>query len=177
MTYKFHKKQIIQRGNGEKDVKTVRFMNGLKEQLDWVKRQIEYANFSSEYKLRLEVKKGEIYEFDWGINVNSEFSNRHYGLVLKDSNEFDPLVLVCPLKTNKYGAHPASDINLGEIKELRSNVETLAVVNQTRSLDKLRIFSRSAIAEDDSVGEAIIKVDDSKLNDVLLAYYTYVFSN
>ncbi|MCQ2814745.1 MAG: type II toxin-antitoxin system PemK/MazF family toxin [Bacilli bacterium] len=68
---------------------------GMRDQLDWMKRQMEYITFSEQYKLRYNLKRGEIYEIDWGLNVNAEFSNRHYGVVLMDSNEFNPLVIVC----------------------------------------------------------------------------------
>lgn len=56
-------------------------MKGLKSQLEWLKRQIEYLTFAETHESQFELKKGEIYEFDWGVNVNTEFSNRHYGVV------------------------------------------------------------------------------------------------
>ena len=82
---------------------------------------------------------------DFGINVNAEFSYRHYALVITDSPEWNPLVLVCPLKSNIRGGHPASDINLGYIRDLDSDHESLAVINQVRTIDKFRIFKKPAI--------------------------------
>ena len=35
-------------------------MIGRKEQLDWIKRQLEYSTFSEKYKLRYDLKRGEI---------------------------------------------------------------------------------------------------------------------
>ena len=72
---------------------------GIREELERMKHQLEYASFSERYKLRYDLKKGEIFEIDWGLNVNAEFSERHYGVVLVDSGPYNPLVLVCPLKT------------------------------------------------------------------------------
>ena len=118
-------------------------INTLKNQLEWIKRQLEYVQFAEEHRLKMEVHRGEIYEIDWGINVNAEISNRHYGVVLRDSGPHDPIVLVCPLKTNKKGAHPASDIDLGFIECLGTSHTTLAVLNQCRAMDKLRIFKRA----------------------------------
>ncbi len=113
--------------------------------IGWLIRQNEYAKYAEKGNLSFNVKAGEIYEVDFGINVNAEFSYRHYALVLADSNENNPLVLVCPLKSNYRGAHPSSDINLGIIKALDSNHESLAVINQIRTIDKLRIFKKPII--------------------------------
>lgn len=150
-------------------------LNIVKDHLDWIKRQLEYATFANDYKLRMEVKKGEIYEIDWGINVNAEFSNRHYGVVLRDSNEYDPLVLVCPLKTNKKGAHPASDIDLGYIKELNTDHRTLAVINQTRTIDKMRIFSKNAISDNVVENTTQPHLEDNKVNLILTAYFNFIY--
>lgn len=149
--------------------------NSIKAQLEWIKRQLEYSEFSNEYKTRISVKKGEIYEIDWGVNVNAEFSNRHYGVVLRDSNEYDPLVLVCPLKTNRFGGHPASDIDLGYVEDLQSDHKTLAVVNQIRSVDKMRIFSTTMIGDGDVFSEEIPKLSDKKVEIILTAYYNFMY--
>jgi mRNA-degrading endonuclease toxin of MazEF toxin-antitoxin module len=150
-------------------------LNIVKDHLDWIKRQLEYATFSNEFKLRMDLKKGEIYEIDWGVNVNAEFSNRHFGVVLRDSNEYDPLVLVCPLKTNKKGAHPASDIDLGFVYALQSTHRTLAVINQTRTIDKMRIFSKNAISDNSIEDREIPILEDKKVNLILTAYFNFIY--
>ena len=149
-------------------------LRNLKAQLDWIKRQLEYSEFSNEYKLKIACKKGEIFEFDWGINVNAEFSNRHYGVVLRDSGEHEPLVLVCPLKTNRYGAHPASDIDLGNVEALQSDSKTLAVVNQTRMLDKMRIFTRTSIGDSEIFNSKIPTLSEEKVHLILTAYLNFI---
>ena len=149
-------------------------MISLKDQLEWIKRQIEYATFTDSFKLRMELHKGEIYEIDWGINVNAEFSNRHYGVVLRDSSEFDPLVLVCPIKTNKRGAHRLSDIDLGYIPALNSDHRSIAVINQIKTLDKVRIFSRNAISEDNLYKDKIPVLEEDKVDMILTAYKNFL---
>ncbi len=114
-------------------------------QVEWIKRQLEYSIYSLNHSVKYNLKKGEIYEFDWGINVNAEFSNRHYGVVLADSGIHNPLVIVCPLKTNRFGPHPRSDINIGEVKGLKDGQQTLAVINQIRTIDKLRLYTKQVI--------------------------------
>ena len=113
--------------------------------IGWLIRQNEYARYAERNKLLMTVKAGEIYEVDFGVNVNAEFSYRHYALVLADSSESNPLALVCPLKSNTKGPHPYSDLNLGYIDALDSDHESLAVINQIRTIDKLRIFKHPII--------------------------------
>lgn len=151
--------------------------NYLKNHLEWIKRQLDYATFSNEYKIRLSVKKGEIYEIDWGMNVNAEFSNRHFGVVLRDSDEYNPLVLICPLKTNKHGAHPASDIDLGYINDLNSDHTTLAIINQIRTVDKMRIFSKNAISDCEIIQGEIPILEEKKINLIITAYFNYIYGS
>lgn len=156
-------------------------MTGRKEELDWIRRQLEYVTFAQRYKLRYDLKRGDIVELDWGLNVNAEFSNRHYGVVLVDSCVYNPLVTVCPLKTNKTGAHPQSDVDLGYIECLQSTHRTLAVINQIRSVDKLRIYTKNCIGEADvglreneEGGKAIHRLENEKVELILQAYMNYL---
>lgn len=165
--------RIVRKSEDDRS-RDARIYNGLKEQLEWIKRQIDYATFTDENKLRMKICKGEIFEIDWGINVNAEFSNRHYGVALRDSSEYDPLVLMCPLKSNRRGGHPMSDIDLGFIEALGSDHPTLAVINQVRTLDKVRIFSRSAISEQDLFRGKSLMLEPQKLDRILTAYMNYV---
>ncbi|MCI6357163.1 MAG: type II toxin-antitoxin system PemK/MazF family toxin [Erysipelotrichaceae bacterium] len=150
----------------EETKKKYNMMNNLKQQLEWVKRQLEYISYQEKYEPSLELKVGEIYEFDWGVNVNCEFSNRHYGVVLADSHANNPLVIVCPLKSNKYGANPCSDINLGHIEGLVTERETLAIVNQIRALDKMRLYVRPII-NDTKDENAKIKLNDVQIKKLI----------
>lgn len=159
---------------------------GRREQLDWIKREIEYSMFAEKFKLRYELLKGEVYEIDFGININAEFSNRHFGVVIKNSNENNPLVLVCPLKTNHRGAHPRSDVDIGFIKDIGATHTSLAVINQIRPIDKLRIYTSRAIGysneellaegEKSRFEKPIIRLTDEQMNLILNAYCNYVFN-
>jgi len=146
----------------ENEQNNYKIINNLKLQLEWTKRQLEYALFQGKYNPKFDLKAGEIYEFDFGVNVNCELSNRHYGVVLADSHASNPIVMVCPLKTNKYGPHPYSDINLGFIDGIVTEHETLAVINQIRSLDKMRIYVNPIINEQFN-GNQKIKLNSNQM--------------
>ena len=156
--------------------------NGMREQLDWIRRQLEYFSFAEKYSLRYDLKQGEIYEFDWGLNVNAEFSNRHYGVVMVDSDVFNPLVTICPLKTNHGSMCPRSDVDLGIIECLNTSKSTFAVVNQVRTIDKLRLYTKRIIGvktdmlSDSNVEEeyTIMRLENSKFQMIQKAYFEYL---
>lgn len=113
---------------------------------EWIEREYRYFDFADNNALAYDLKKGEIYEIDWGMNINAEFSGRHYGVVLCDSGKENPLVLVCPLKSNhKKKINPKSDVYIGSIDGLPKASETIAVINQIKAIDKMRIYTTLAI--------------------------------
>ncbi len=71
-------------------------------------------------------------------------------------------MVVCPLKSNRYGANPNSDINLGYIDGIVTDRETLAVINQIRSLDKMRLYSNPIINETKE-SKQIIKLNNKQI--------------
>jgi len=151
---------------------------GRKEELEWIKRQLEYSELSEKYKLRYELKRGEVYEVDWGINVNSEFSNIHYGVVMVDSTEYNPLVIMCPLKCLEVGKRRPFDLDLGWITDFSFNRHTFAVVHQVRCLDKFRLrkigisghFHRRHQLEESPVMDCVYRLNEDKMNIISLAY-------
>lgn len=153
-------------------------INGMKSQLDWIKRMLEYSYFSTSYALRFDLKAGEIYEIDWGVNVNAEFSHRHYGVVLQDSNEFNPLVMVCPIKTNRLGGNRKSDIDLGIIEGIsEEGTKSLAIINQIRTVDKMRIYSKNIInGESNIIDKDPIVLSKKKLDLIKSAYLNLILS-
>lgn len=152
---------------------------------EWIHREQEYFSFSKKFETSYDLKKGEIYEFDWGMNVNAEFSGRHYGVVLRDSPANNPLVLVCPLKTNhKVKINFNSDYYVGHINGLPRQVESVAVMNQVRTMDKMRIYTRLAIGSNggnkmcsgnSTEYTQVIRLSDHKLNKIITGVAKIVF--
>ncbi len=177
--------KIIRKDNSDSGGELINI--GMRRQLEWMQRQVEYLMFSQKYAIRMACRRGEIYEIDWGINLNAEFSNRHYGIVLMDSQENNPLVLICPLKTNKNGPNKNSDIDLGVIKELNTDHKTLAVFNQIRTIDKIRIYKNRLIGFRDNTGlsekveqtssYSVPKVSYKVVDDILDAYFHMIDSH
>lgn len=149
-----------------------------RQRKEWYRRNDEYSKFKEDHEIRYTLKKGEIYEIDWGVNVNAEFSNRHYGVVLENSAEYNPLVLVCPIKTNHNGANRKSDVDLGIIEGISINgTRSIAVINQIRSIDKMRIYTKSVINGIiyDIKEKPVIVLDNNKVDIIKMAFMNYIF--
>ena len=102
---------------------------------------------------------------------------------MADSDEHNPLVTVCPLKTNHSGANPKSDLDLGYIDSLNTGKKTLAVVNQIRTVDKLRLYLKRLIGINDSGANyssnfeakyTIMRLENDKLERIVEAYKRYL---
>lgn len=152
---------------------------------EWIDRQYKYFEFADTNTLAYDIKRGEIYEIDWGMNINAEFSGRHFGVVLADSAPNNPLVLICPLKSNhKLKVNPKSDFYLGQVPGLPTESKAVAVLNQIRSIDKIRIYTQLAIGpkkinyrfEEKSGDEPqVYRLDDRKLNQLCVCAARILF--
>lgn len=112
---------------------------------DWVKRLYGYTNYLYTNTLRYKLKRGEVYEVDFGRNVGSELNERHYAVVLHDSSELSQNVLVCPLTTKYSDGGDNALINIGKLPDIVTVDESFAKISQIRTIDKVRIYIRPVI--------------------------------
>ena len=108
---------------------------------------INYIKMEGSVSVWPHLEAGEVYEFDFAGNIDAEFGSRHYGLVIATSEDNDPLVLVAPIKTDKYGPHAASDVAVGQIGNGANYRNALVVINQVKSISKLKIYPESIIGK------------------------------
>ena len=108
---------------------------------DFINKHIYfYRNFEPVFK----VEPGEIYYAEFPVGFGSEIHGRHPVVVLTRSGVKCPIMSVVPL-TSK-GVNTVSDYDLGVIKGLSKNNEhSVAVINQTRGIDKRRLVVESCI--------------------------------
>lgn len=112
---------------------------------DWVKRLYGYTNYLYTNTLRYKLKRGEVYEVDFGRNVGSELNERHYAVVLHDSSDLSQNVLVCPLTTKYSDGGDNALINIGKLPDIVTVDESFAKISQIRTIDKVRIYIRPVI--------------------------------
>lgn len=158
---------------------------GYYEEMDWHRRQCQYILFYQTYRTSYDLKKGEIYIIDWGINVNGEISGLTYGIVLKDSSRYNSQVIICPIKSYNGSAKiRGNNIDLGIVEGLNKLHHHHAVITQIRTIDKIRV---TPIVDDeiDSIKiqipyssnnneTKIPQLNDEKMNLILKAYMTFL---
>ncbi len=114
------------------------------KKVQWIGRLFNYWN-NNKLKIKIDIKQWQIFEVDFGINVGAEFSGRHYGVCINKPTINNPLIIVIPIKTAKDKINPYSDVFLGKINGIESLNNSLAVINQITTIDKLRIFDINTI--------------------------------
>lgn len=105
-----------------------------------------YKNFETSF----EIKAGDVFVARLPIyqGVGNELTDNHLFVALLDSRPNNPLIRVVPLTSgdDKHGIpNPASDVKIGKIEGMLNEKESLAVINQTRTIDKRRLFSGEVI--------------------------------
>jgi len=113
--------------------------------MEWIKRLHGYTTFLYANTLRYKLKHGEVYEVDFGRNVGSELNERHYAVVLHDSNELSQNVIVCPLTTKFSDGGENALINIGRLPGIITVDDSFAKISQIRTVDKVRIYIRPII--------------------------------
>ncbi len=155
------------------------------DEINWIKREIEYMEFHTRYKTRYEIKKGEVYLFDFGVDTNNEVSSINYGVVLKNSSIYNPQVLVCPLKEGHSGDRLKTyELAIGLLEGHINLSSYKASVSQIRTIDKIRMIPINKISNrlnertfpynfnDEDVLIPYIKED--KVSLILKAYIAYI---
>ena len=114
---------------GEEAVKFVKSVNALN-------------HFHRYYRAVLEIKRGDVYVAKFAGECGNELDGMHFVVALVDSPAISPIVTVAPLKSIKPGKalNPASDVYVGKIPGMDNGKEALVVINQIRSIDKVRLF-------------------------------------
>lgn len=150
--YKSNERRFLRINTSDRDgVLSNAEMNRLKniEALsEWFKRQITYTTFLYQNELYYTLRQGEVYEVDFGRNVGSEINERHYAVILHDSNDSSQNVLVCPLTTKSSEGGENALINIGRLPGLVTINDSFAKISQVRSVDKVRIYIRPVMNKD-----------------------------
>ena len=123
------------------------------------------------FETRLEIKRGDVFLARFAFECGNELNGDHFVAALLDSSPLSQVVTIIPLKSAKgRPLNPASDILLGKIEGIENGKETVAVINQIRTIDKRRLFDAEIIAHleryfnDEMLGEyAVVTCQYKKL--------------
>ena len=107
----------------------------------------QYIYFYRFFETRINIRKGDVFLARFSFECGNELCGNHYVVALLDSNPINQVVTVVPLKSAKgRPLNPASDINIGKVENLENDKESIAVINQIRTIDKRRLFDAQTIA-------------------------------
>jgi mRNA interferase MazF len=128
----------------------------------WLKTYSWYLQNEKHFDPRKNIKyeAGDIVTVEFGYNVDSEFGGRHPAVVIEDNPKGARSVMVVPLSSlddeeeEKGDGKPKKtretlkdyELYLGELKEFnraagkKEGTESFAVINQMRSISKMRII-------------------------------------
>ena len=111
------------------------------------------AYFHNNYRTSFSIRKGDVILARFDGACGNEIQNPHFVVAINESKANNPLVTVVPLKSSKAGKelNPASDIVVGSIRGVLNDKETVAVINQIRTIDKCRLFEPKVLFNIDSI--------------------------
>ena len=115
------------------------------------KRKIKLLNdlvrLYCDYETQFEINKGDVFLMDFELSVGNELSGRHFVVALSNSNVGNQLVTIVPLHSGKQDKvmNPASELLLGVIPGILNGKNSVAIINQIKTVDKRRIFDKKEI--------------------------------
>ena len=103
--------------------------------------------FYNNFETRVLLEKGDVFVFTFNFECGSELYGPHFCVVYLDSYPLDQLVRVIPLHSLKEGKtiNPASEIFLGSIPGVENLKQAVAMIGQTKKVDKIRLFDKVGI--------------------------------
>ena len=152
----------------------------------------ELTYFYKNFETRIAIKRGDVFVARFAYECGNELSGPHFVAALLDSSPLNPVVTVVPLKSAKgKPLNPASDILLGNIEGIANGKESVAIINQLRTIDKRRMFDAEILkhleryVSDETLGEytlitcqykKIYRLSDEQFRKMHKAVEEYVFN-
>ena len=98
-----------------------------------------YRNFDT----RFPIDKGDVFFVNFEQACGNEINNPHFCVALLNSVALNQMVTIVPLHSAKEGRtpNPASEVFLGQIPGVTNGKDAIALINQTRTIDKRRLFN------------------------------------
>ena len=100
-----------------------------------------------QFDTRFELKRGEVFLAYFEYSCGCEVDGPHFVVALQTSGELNQLVTVVPLSSfkNDRELNPASEILIGKIPGVANGKETIAIINQLKTIDKRRLYDKASV--------------------------------
>ena len=99
------------------------------------------------FTTKIDVKRCDVFKIRFDQGFGSELRGYHFVVAMQSSREINQTVTVIPLSSVKEARqyNPKSTINIGTIEGIPDNKETIALINQIRTIDKVRLIGEKAL--------------------------------
>lgn len=99
------------------------------------------------FTTKIDVKRRDVFKVRFDQGFGSELRGYHFVVAMQSSKEINQTVTVIPLssvkETREYNSK--STIKIGVIEGIAGNKETVALINQIRTIDKVRLIGDKAL--------------------------------
>ena len=116
--------------------------------------------FNNHFTTKIAIERGEVFKVRFQQGYGSEIRGQHFVVAMQTSRENNQMITIVPLSSLKESReyNSKSTIRLGEIPEIPNCKESVALVNQIRTIDKMRLFGDKALAN--FVNDACNHIED-----------------
>ena len=99
------------------------------------------------FTTKIDVKRCDVFKVRFDQGFGSELRGYHFVVAMQSSREINQTVTIIPLSSVKEAKqyNPKSTINIGIIEGIPGNKETVALINQIRTIDKMRLIGDKAL--------------------------------
>ena len=99
------------------------------------------------FDTRFELSRGEVFLAYFQYECGCEIDGPHFVVALQTSSRLNQLVTVVPLSSYKKEReiNRSSEIYIGQIPGVANGKETIAVINQLKTIDKRRLYDKASV--------------------------------
>ena len=99
------------------------------------------------FDTRFELSRGEVFLAYFQYECGCEIDGPHFVVALQTSGKLNQLVTVIPLTSYKKERelNHSSEIYIGQIPGVANGKETIAIINQLKTIDKRRLYDKASV--------------------------------
>ena len=114
------------------------------EYVSAINRSIFYYNH---FMTKIDIQRCEVFKVRFDQGFGSELKGYHFVVAMQSSRETNQTVTIVPLSSVKEAKNynQKSTIYVGEIPEMPNGKEAIALINQIRTIDKIRLIGNKAL--------------------------------
>ena len=114
------------------------------EYVSAINRTIFYYKY---FTTKIDIKRCDVFKIRFDQGFGSELRGYHFVVAMQSSREINQTVTIIPLSSVKESKqyNAKSTINIGVIEGIPGNKTTVALINQIRTIDKIRLIGDKAL--------------------------------